>query len=62
MSDANLKDTLLSQVRNALDKSEREAVVSKLKALEIKRKEAERAVKLIVLEMEKVVEEYESGV
>jgi predicted ATP-binding protein involved in virulence len=55
------KTSLLDQVEAELDKSARESLKSKLKDLVKKRKDAEKQVALINLEITKAIEDYENG-
>ena len=68
MSDDNKNDNvpvntknLLGQVEAELDKSAREALKNKLKELVKKRKDAEKVVAGINLEIQKLIEDYENG-
>lgn len=53
---------LLDQVKQAIEKAEKESVKAKLTELMKKRRESEKAIKLIDVEMQKIVGEFESGV
>lgn len=56
------EDSLISQVTNELKKGERESAKAKLKAIMQKRLEAEKTIRLLDLEAEKVVRDFNNGV
>lgn len=65
MSDENkfgIEDSLLTQVTNELKKSERDAAKAKLKTIMQKRLEAEKTIRLLDLEAEKVVKDFNNGI
>lgn len=65
MSEENkfgIEDSLLTQVTNELKKGERDAAKAKLKTIMQKRLEAEKTIRLLDLEAEKVVRDFNNGV
>jgi hypothetical protein len=65
MSEENkfgVDDSLLTQVTNELKKTERDAAKAKLKVIMQKRLEAEKTIRLLDLEAEKVVKDFNNGV
>ncbi len=65
MSEENkfgIEDSLLTQVTNELKKSERDVAKAKLKTIMQKRLEAEKTIRLLDLEAEKVVRDFNNGV
>lgn len=55
-------DTLLSQVQVELKKAEREQAKGKLKNILQKRAEAEKTIRLLDLEAQKIVDDFNNGV
>lgn len=60
-NDTDSVESMLNQVQNDLKKSEREGVKAKLKAILIKRNEAEKTIRLLDLESRKLVEDFNNG-
>ena len=62
--DTNTKnaDSLIDQVNGELKKAEREAVKAKLKEILKKRLEAEKTIKALDLEADKLVKDFTNGV
>lgn len=58
----NSGSSLISQVEGELRKSERDAVKAKLKDILKKKVEAVRTVRLMDLEMEKIIADFNSGI
>lgn len=55
-------DSLIDQVKNDIKKGEREGVKAKLKEILKKRSEAEKIIRLLNLEANKLVEDFNNGV
>lgn len=65
MTDENkmeVTDTLFSQVQVELKKAEREQAKGKLKNILQKRAEAEKTIRLLDLEAQKIVDDFNNGV
>lgn len=58
----NMRNELINSVLSDLKKGEKESVKAKLKAIMIKRNEAEKTIRLLDLEADKLVEDFNNGV
>jgi multidrug resistance efflux pump len=60
-TEQNVRSTMLAQIEADLKKSKTEAFKAKLKELVKKRDEAQKAVNLVSLEIDKALDEFEAG-